>query len=81
MTGVIHEFQLPDYANGRLPNGLTVHGFGEDAAGELDALVTNTPANGGGGIVFQITAVPEPGTWALMGLGLVGLSLAARRKA
>jgi hypothetical protein len=24
--------------------------------------------------------VPEPGTWALMGLGLVGLSLAARRK-
>jgi hypothetical protein len=26
-------------------------------------------------------AVPEPGTWALMGMGLVGLSLAARRKA
>lgn len=73
VTGVINEFQLPDYADGRLPNGLTVHGFGEDAAGELYALVTNTPANGSGGMVLQITAVPEPGTWALYTAGLLAL--------
>src|SRR6185503_12281612 len=42
-TGVIEEFLLPQFANGILPNGLTVHGFGEDANGELYAMVTNTP--------------------------------------
>ncbi len=37
-----------------MPNGLTVHGFGEDADGELYALVTNTSANGTGGIVYKL---------------------------
>src|SRR4029077_700496 len=37
-----------------LPNGLTVHGFGEDADGEVYALVTNTSANGNGGIVYKL---------------------------
>ncbi len=37
-----------------LPNGLTVHGFGQDADGELYALVTNTSANGTGGIVYKL---------------------------
>lgn len=67
-TGLIYEFLLPEFSGGQLPNGLTVHGFGEDAAGELYAMVTNTPANGSGGIVYQITAVPEPATWALWAL-------------
>jgi PEP-CTERM motif len=59
-----------------------VHGFGEDAAGELYALVTNTPANGTGGIVYQITAVPEPATWISIGAGaLVLLTIARRRRA
>jgi len=71
--GTMHEFLLPQFADGQLPNGLTVHGFGEDASGELYALVTNTPANGTGGIVYRITAIPEPMTAALIGFGLLGL--------
>jgi hypothetical protein len=59
---------------------LTVHGFGQDAAGELYALVTNTPSNGAGGIVFQIAAVPEPSSWALFGAGIAVLGLAVRRR-
>ena len=55
-AGTINEFLLPQFANGQLPNGLTVHGFGEDASGELYALVTNTPANGTGGIVYKFGA-------------------------
>lgn len=79
-TGIINEFQLPQFDNGRLPNGLTVHGFGQDAGGELYALVTNTPANGDGGIVYRIAAVPEPATWALFALGGLLLSGLARRR-
>jgi len=64
-TGVINEFLLPQFATGILPNGLTVHGFGEDAEGELYALVTNTPANGTGGIVYKL--VPLRLTFQLSG--------------
>jgi len=79
-TGEIKEFLLPQFATGQLPSGLTVHGFGEDASGELYALVTNTPANGSGGIVYMITAgVPEPGTWASLGLGLLAVAWRVRR--
>ncbi len=72
--GSINEFLLPQFEtiahpNGLLPNGLTVHGFGQDAAGELYALVTNTPANGAGGIVYKLVAVPEPQTVALLAMG------------
>jgi glucose/arabinose dehydrogenase len=78
-TGVINEFKLPQFANGILPDGLTVHGFGQDSAGELYALVTNTAANGNGGLVYLLSAVPEPAPWASLGLGLAGLLLARRR--
>lgn len=77
-TGIINEFLLPQFAGGILPNGLTVHGFGEDASGELYAMVTNTPANGTGGIVYKLEFfVPEPAAMAAM---LVPLVLMRRRR-
>jgi glucose/arabinose dehydrogenase len=79
-TGEIDQFLLPQFGQDVLPNGLTVHGFGEDARGELYVLATNTPANGSGGVVYQITAVPEPSTFALFGAGLVSLLIAWRRR-
>src|SRR6185436_9513651 len=68
-SGEILEFRLPFFVDEKLPNGLTVHGFGQDGNGELYAMTTNTPANGTGGIVYKFTAVPEPGTFALLALG------------
>jgi glucose/arabinose dehydrogenase len=75
-TGIINEFLLPQFSTTFLPNGLTVHGFGEDADGELYAMVTNTAANGTGGIIYKI--VPEPATAALLIAG--SLALVARRR-
>ena len=57
-TGVIREFLLPQFASGSLPDGLTVHGFGEDGRGELYALVTNTPSSGTGGILYALQRPP-----------------------
>lgn len=57
-AGTIKAFPLPQFGGSAiLPNGLTVHGFGEDGEGELYALVTNTSANGTGGIVYKIASV------------------------
>jgi glucose/arabinose dehydrogenase len=57
-AGTIKAFPLPQFGGSAvLPNGLTVHGFGQDADGELYALVTNTSANGTGGIVYKIASV------------------------
>jgi glucose/arabinose dehydrogenase len=80
VTGEIREFLLPQFASGVLPNGETVHGFGEDGSGELYALVTNTAPNGAGGIVYLITGVPEPGTFVLIGVGLFGMLAYQRRR-
>jgi glucose/arabinose dehydrogenase len=77
--GTIHEFQLPQFTTTYLPNDLTVHGFGQDANGELYVMATNTPANGSGGVVFEITPAPEPAGLALLGIGSLGL-LALRHR-
>lgn len=78
-TGLIAEFLLPQFADGKLPNGLTVHGFGQDGTGELYALVTNTPANGVGGIVYRIAPVPLPAAWLGFALGGALLTQLRRR--
>src|SRR6185503_5982455 len=82
--GTINEFLLPQFANDQLPNGLTVHGFGEDANGEIYAMVTNTAPDGSpptgstlpahGGIVYKFEAVvPEPASMILFGIAAVCL--------
>lgn len=57
-TGVISEFLLPQFSTTYLPNSLTVHGFGEDANGELYALATNTASSGTGGIIYSLKSAP-----------------------
>jgi len=57
-AGTINAFPLAQFGGTAvLPNGLTVHGFGQDAEGELYALVTNTSANGNGGIAYKLLPV------------------------
>jgi hypothetical protein len=57
-TGLIKAFPLFQFGGSAiLPNGLTVHGFGEDADGEIYALVTNTSANGTGGVVYKLAPI------------------------
>lgn len=54
-SGQIRAFPLFQFGGSAiLPNGLTVHGFGQDGDGELYALVTNTSANGTGGVVYKL---------------------------
>jgi len=55
--GTINVFTLPQFGSEILPNGQTVHGFGQDANGELYALATNTSANGAGGVVYKLFSV------------------------
>lgn len=71
-TGELFEFLIPQFANHQLPNGLTVHGFGEDGNGEIYAMVTNTPSGGAGGIVYKFAPIPEPSSIALALLAAAG---------
>jgi glucose/arabinose dehydrogenase len=66
VTGEIKEFLMPQFANDQLPNQLTVHGFGQGGDGELYAMVTNTPPNGTGGIVYKFIPVPEPSSAVIL---------------
>jgi len=52
-----------------------------NTVGEPNALGQGAINLGGGSVIVANTgAIPEPGTWALMGLGLVGIALARRRR-
>jgi glucose/arabinose dehydrogenase len=79
-TGEIKEFLMPDFANHQLPDQLTVHGFGQDGNGELYAMVTNTPPNGTGGIVYKLTPVPEPSCAIILLAGLMVVRVAKRQR-
>jgi glucose/arabinose dehydrogenase len=67
-TGLIKAlplFQFGPSGSAVLPNGLTVHGFGQDADGEIYAFVTNTSPNGNGGLAYKL--VPLRVTIQLLG--------------
>ncbi len=62
-TGAIAEFVLPQFSTTYLPNGLTVHGFGEDANGEIYVLATNTASGGSGGVIYSVRATTDLELW------------------
>ena len=41
----------------KIPCRFLLHGFGQDADGEIYALATNTSANGTGGVVYKLVAL------------------------
>jgi glucose/arabinose dehydrogenase len=55
-TGQMNVFTLPQFGSEILPAGNTVHGFGNDANGEIYALATDTPPNGNGGVVYKLAS-------------------------
>jgi glucose/arabinose dehydrogenase len=76
--GTIREFLIPQFPDDQLPNSVTVHGFGQDGEGELYALVTNSPSNGTGGVIYKLVAVPEPHGLMLLGLAAAFLGRRVR---
>jgi glucose/arabinose dehydrogenase len=77
--GVIKEFSLPELPGNIMPSSQTVHGFGEGPDGELYIMATNSAPNGTGGVVYKIEAfVPEPTTFAV--LGIATFSAMSRRR-
>jgi glucose/arabinose dehydrogenase len=56
-TGQLNVFSLPQFGSEILPSGQTVHGFAQDADGEVYALATSSAANGNGGVVYKIESL------------------------
>lgn len=55
--GTLNVFTLPQFGSEILPNGQTVHGFGQDANGEIYAMATSSPPGGNGGVVYKLASV------------------------
>jgi glucose/arabinose dehydrogenase len=55
--GTLNVFTLPQFGSEILPSGQTVHGFGQDASGEIYAMATSTAPNGTGGVVYKLASV------------------------
>jgi glucose/arabinose dehydrogenase len=55
--GTINVFTLPQFGSEILPSGQTVHGFGQDANGEIYAMATSSAPNGTGGVVYKLASV------------------------
>lgn len=53
---IMRVFTLPQFRSEILPDGQTVHGFGQDGNGELYVMATSTPPNGNGGVVYKISS-------------------------
>ncbi len=79
-TGIINEFFLGQFANGLLPNGETLHGFGQDGNGELYAMVQARNVASGGSVakIYAIT-VPEPSSGILLLIASAGTFFRRRR--
>ena len=78
-TGLIQELKIGETDRAL---GLYLKGFGEDANGELYVLGSTTLGpTGTTGVVMELTAVPEPATVVLLGIGLLSLlTLTAGRR-
>lgn len=80
VIGGLFTLNLPNLAGPDI-DGLLVQGFDDVGSGEWQIII---PAFGGalvnGGVAEIVRSVPEPGTIALLGIGLAGLGFARRRK-
>jgi PEP-CTERM motif len=70
ITPVARQFFIDSFGLG--PTGVTALDAVNNSIGGWGKVASN--------IVFEVQEVPEPSTYALMGLGLVGISLVARRR-
>ncbi len=63
-SGQVNSLVLPNSSAGNLPNGLSLHGFGQDASGNLFVLATTSAPSGTGGVVMEIAHTPASLVWS-----------------